>query len=112
MKIEQKDIDNIFRIYDIINEKYNNTKKDINIYNTTQDNDIITLAEQHIQINNSFEKNLTDINYILIIMKNLYEKNDKNYIKLYNESLDLLKELNLYHDLLLHNHKKVYFKLI
>ena len=107
MKIEQKDIDNIFRIYDIINEKYNNTKKDINIYNTTQDNDIITLAEQHIQINNSFEKNLTDINYILIIMKNLYEKNDKNYIKLYNESLDLLKELNLYHDLLLHNHKKV-----
>ena len=58
-------------------------------------------------INNSFEKNLTDINYILIIMKNLYEKNDKNYIKLYNESLDLLKELNLYHDLLLHNHKKV-----
>ena len=107
MKIEQKDIDNIFRIYDIINEKYNNTKKDINIYKTTQDNDIITLAEQHIQINNSFEKNLTDINYILIIMKNLYEKNDKNYIKLYNESLDLLKELNLYHDLLLHNHKKV-----
>ena len=107
MKIEQKDIDNIFRIYDIINEKYNNTKKDINIYNTTQDNDIITLAEQHIQINNSFEKNLTDINYILIIMKNLYEKNDKNYIKLYTESLELLKEFNIYCDLIISNHKNL-----
>ena len=107
MKIEQKDIDNIFRIYDIINEKYNNTKKDINIYNTTQDNDIITLAEQHIQINNTLEKNLTDINYILDIMKNLYQKNDKNYIKLYTESLELLKEFNIYCDLIISNHKNL-----
>ena len=107
MQIQQKDIDNIFRIYSIINEKYNNWKKYKDFYETIEDEHIKILAKQYNQINNTLEKNLTDINYILDIMKNLYQKNDKNYIKLYTESLELLKEFNIYCDLIISNHKNL-----
>lgn len=71
----------------------------------------INFVKEHINNFNRFKNNLTNVNYTIhvlnIMFKNDSTKNNENISLLYNETKDVLDDLNIYYNSFLENTIKI-----